>query len=139
MDITNDTLISYGVKIKKYSLKRSAKNLMKIVKNHDFTLYEYFLTDLYGHKRGTIKDIHRVLSHINKFTEYLIKNANLENEIIVISSDHGNIEDISHKSHTRNPVPLIIFSKEKFYLDFLNDRINSIADVTPAIVELLKE
>ena len=44
---------------------------------------------------------------------------------------HGNVENISERGHTTNKVPFIAFGpKERF----LRDRVESLVDVTPAIV-----
>jgi len=48
-----------------------------------------------------------------------------------MTADHGNIEAIGQRGHTTNPVPFVAFGpKEKF----LRERVNSLADVTPALL-----
>ena len=32
---------------------------------------------------------------------------------LILTSDHGNIEDLSTKSHTRNPVPCIVAGSKR--------------------------
>ena len=60
----------------------------------------------------------------------------IENQkgFMIIVSDHGNIEDLSTKSHTRNPVPLILIGKNR---QQLAARINKLEHTTPALVELI--
>jgi bisphosphoglycerate-independent phosphoglycerate mutase (AlkP superfamily) len=53
----------------------------------------------------------------------------------LITSDHGNIEDLSVRNHTLNDVPTLVWGSEK---EFFADKIKSLADVTPAIIEILK-
>ena len=48
---------------------------------------------------------------------------------ILISSDHGNLEDLSTGGHTRNPVPLIVIGDLAH--DFLS--VNSIDEIFDAI------
>lgn len=55
----------------------------------------------------------------------------MENDdTFLITSDHGNLEDLSVRTHTRNPIPFIIFGKGagKF------KDVKSLIDVTPAVV-----
>ena len=47
---------------------------------------------------------------------------------------HGNIEDLSTKSHTRNPVPCIIAGSKR---KELSASLKSLTHVTPALVSLL--
>lgn len=137
MDITNEILIKRGYKIKKISPKKASANLLNIVKEYDFVLYEYFLTDYFGHGKGSIKDVKKILKNINNFIKHFVLNMN-SNTTLIITSDHGNIENIKVKPHTENPVPLIVISKKKKIIDFLYNNIESIVDVTPQIVNLFK-
>ena len=50
---------------------------------------------------------------------------------LVLSSDHGNFEDSSSRMHTRNPVPLLVWGRDR---DRLLERIDDMPDVTPALV-----
>jgi len=49
----------------------------------------------------------------------------------VMTADHGNVEDIGERGHTRNPVPFVAFGPKE---DFLRSRVNSLQDVTPALL-----
>jgi bisphosphoglycerate-independent phosphoglycerate mutase (AlkP superfamily) len=56
-----------------------------------------------------------------------------ERTTLVVTSDHGNIEDLSTRSHTQNPVPLMArgWAANAFA------GASSLTDVTPAIVASL--
>ena len=51
---------------------------------------------------------------------------------LVLTSDHGNIEDLNEHGHTRNPVPFVAYGPHE---KALRDRVHSLVDVTPAILE----
>ena len=53
---------------------------------------------------------------------------------MLLTSDHGNIEDLSTRSHTRNPVPLMAWGPGA--TDVLR-RCRDITHVTPAVLGLL--
>jgi bisphosphoglycerate-independent phosphoglycerate mutase (AlkP superfamily) len=50
---------------------------------------------------------------------------------IVITSDHGNMEDLSIRTHTANPVPTILIGREHRKLA---DEIHDLTDIAPAVV-----
>jgi bisphosphoglycerate-independent phosphoglycerate mutase (AlkP superfamily) len=55
-------------------------------------------------------------------------------ELLVLVSDHGNIEEPDHRRHSMNPVPFCTFGwREREARENLRD----LADVTPRIVEIL--
>ncbi len=57
----------------------------------------------------------------------------LGDRLLVVTSDHGNLEDLSTKSHTRNPVPLLAVGPGA---DAFAGAA-SLTDVTPAVVEVV--
>ena len=68
--------------------------------------YEYFLLDKIGHKQNFKKGI-KLVNELSRFINFLIKKIK-KDETLIIVSDHGNVEDLSQRPHTFNPVPLII-------------------------------
>ena len=79
----------------------AAERLLKLSEDNDYTLFEYFYTDHIGHQR--IKDVaDQILTVFDDFLTFILKN--LPDELtLILCSDHGNIEDMSVKMHTRNP------------------------------------
>ena len=73
---------------------------------HSFTLFEYFLTDKAGHSQSAER-AREVLRDLDGFFDRLLDTLDPARTLLVVTSDHGNLEDLSTKSHTRNPVPLI--------------------------------
>ncbi|WP_069132096.1 alkaline phosphatase family protein [Rhodohalobacter halophilus] len=102
------------------------------LKEFDLVLYEYYLTDKMGHQMDRKKtDI--ILTILDRFLFHMIQNMS-KSDTLVITSDHGNIEDLSIKTHTRNPVPLFVKGDAE---PFKNA--SSILDITPAILDSLKK
>ncbi len=109
--------------------------IASISETHDFVMYETFLPDLVGHgKRTTLKAKRLIEEILAPFLDGIINHISIDTTL-VICSDHGNIEDISTKRHTRNPVPLIAYGKgsKKFH------NAKSIVDVTPCIIDVLRD
>ena len=53
---------------------------------------------------------------------------------LLLTSDHGNIESMSERGHTRNPVPFISFGPKEAEI---RANVKSLVDVTPTILEFI--
>ncbi len=110
----------------------AAEHLMGIVREHDFTLFEYFQTDRVGHKGGE-RDIARVLGELDEFLSALGGFPKEECGLLLLTSDHGNIEDLSVRTHTLNPVPLFA---EGCGAEVLRQEVRRIEDFAGALLSL---
>lgn len=110
--------------------EEAARRLLNLTKQNDYTLFEYFYTDHIGHFR--IKDIaDEILNVLDDFLFYILTNIDDETTLL-ICSDHGNIEDMSAKMHTRNPALTITAGRNA---KVLRDKIKKISDIKSAILE----
>lgn len=132
-DFTNAMLIERGEAVDLRSPEEAGEVLAKIVAANRFTLYEYFITDRIGHAQDH-EASRRVLPMLAGFIRSLLAKLDLNGTTIILTSDHGNIEDLSVRNHTLNPVPTIVWGAERHRIA---NRINSLADITPAILETL--
>jgi len=85
---------------------RAGEALSRIALAHDFTLYEYFLTDFAGHRQNMGRAV-RYLEDVDAALGAVLNYYDLERYLLMLTSDHGNVEDLSTRSHTKNPVPLL--------------------------------
>lgn len=132
-DFTNLELIKRGFKVPVFSAEKAGQILARASQNYDFCLYEFFKTDRAGHARD-INYATQILVQLEQFIISLLNHTDLSNTLILLTSDHGNIEDLSVKTHTSNPVPLIAWGPAK---DDLLASVNSLTDVCPVLVELI--
>lgn len=112
----------------------AAGHLIQLHRQHRFTLFEYYLTDKAGHGRLDVSP-EDIVGSVDRFLCGLLDAMNPEQECLVVTSDHGNIEDTSTKTHTRNPVPLMAWGKGA---DVFHD-VTDLKGVTPAIEALLRK
>ena len=134
-DFTNNLLIERGEDVKPRAAGEAAQVLARIAAANQFTLYEYFITDKVGHAQ----DMHAaktVLQQLARFIRELLSDIDLSCTSVILTSDHGNIEDLSSRNHTLNEVPTIVWGANR---DRIASRIRTLADITPAIVETLRE
>ncbi|MBC7795993.1 MAG: hypothetical protein H7Z37_03865 [Pyrinomonadaceae bacterium] len=109
--------------------------LANIASKHSFTLYEYFITDKIGHLQSH-ELANEIVPQLAAFVRSVFANVDLNETTVFITSDHGNIEDLSIKTHTLNEVPTIVWGKHK---NIFAESVKSLADITPTIVKVLQE
>lgn len=111
----------------------AGQNLERLSRENDFTLFEFFLTDVAGHRPARLSAA-AILERLDEFIGGIVQNFDDEQALLLITSDHGNIEDESTRRHTRNPVPAIVVGARRHELAA---QLHSLVDVTPALVRLL--
>lgn len=119
-----------GINLPKRDGSDIAEIILNQAANNDLVFLEYYLTDKAGHEKDP-EFAFETLKRLDQVFEPLLQN--LGNHTLIICSDHGNLEDLSRKTHTRNPVPLI--GKGPLAAHF--KQAGSITDVTPAIITAL--
>lgn len=133
-DFTNKMLVDWGYDIPIISALEAGENLAKIAQEHDFTLYEYFISDRIGHKQDLPAAV-KIIENLDRFIQAAVNSSNLNELVIMIVSDHGNIEDMSIGTHTNNPVPTIIMNNHVKSLEWEN--ILSLTDITPFVQKII--
>ena len=128
-DITGRGWPQNEPRVEAVSEAEAAHRLLDINRQHRFTLFEYYLTDKAGHGRDPERAT-SVLASLGRMLAALYEALDVERETLVITSDHGNLEDLSTKSHTLNPVPLIACGASAAAFSQVND----LTDVVPALV-----
>jgi 2,3-bisphosphoglycerate-independent phosphoglycerate mutase len=111
----------------------AGRHLWNVSLAHAFTLFEYWLTDYAGHGRGVTTAV-EVLERFDGMLGGLLEDFDPKECTLILTSDHGNIEDLSTKSHTRNPVPCIVAGSKRKEISSV---LRSLMDVTPVLVSLL--
>jgi hypothetical protein len=134
-DFTHQVLIERGFDIETRTAKEAAGILARLVSMNRFTLYEYFITDKIGHEQNFEK-AKIVLKNLALLIRSLLNEIRLEETTVILTSDHGNIEDLSTRNHTLNQVPTLVWGKGK---QFVAERVKSLVDITPAIIQLLQQ
>lgn len=133
-DLTNQFLRNLGYEAPERQPEEAAKILVSISKNVDFCLFEYFLTDMIGHSQ----DMARAkveLEKLNRFLETVLNEIDLTKNIVLLTSDHGNFEDLSIATHTLNHVPTSVWGINNHYFA---DKISEIQDVPQAIFSYIQ-
>ncbi|MCB9112594.1 MAG: alkaline phosphatase family protein [Anaerolineales bacterium] len=108
--------------------------LGELAKRYDFSFFEYWASDYAGHKQ----DMPWATNQLEVFDgvlKGLLANWRDEDGLILLTSDHGNMEDLGTRKHTAAHVPLLLFG-DKTKRDAFTD-VSDLTGVAPAISQLL--
>lgn len=111
--------------------EEAGRDLVRLAGRHDLTLWETFLTDLVGHGRLEVTP-HQALARVDGLLGGVLAHRPPD-LTLVMTSDHGNLEDMERTTHTENPVPLLAIGPRA-------DRFasaTSLLDVTPTVLDVL--
>ena len=129
-DLTRETIQDRYPDVATIPPQRAAEHLFSIAQKNDFTLYEFFQTDVSGHSLDYARAC-AVLRMYDRFLATLARFTEAAGMTLVITSDHGNVECMAERGHTRNPVPFIAFGPGE---ERIRAAVSSLKDVTPAIL-----
>jgi hypothetical protein len=130
-DYTGEWWRRHGLTVAKRTARDAAAVLVGLTEGHDVVLYEYFLTDLMGH-RGTWEDRLREARRAEDLVSAVLERVDLARHRVVTISDHGNLEDGQHGRHTLNPVALLAWGRGA---EALVERVHGLDGLTPALVD----
>lgn len=88
----------------------AGRRLAQLSAFHDFVLFEYWMTDHAGHSEDFARAV-EVLERFDGFLSGIIEALDTAETLLVLTSDHGNIENMTTKTHTRNPVPGLFYGR----------------------------
>jgi hypothetical protein len=111
------------------TLPEAGERLARLARSHHFSFFEHWPSDRFGH-RGPLADAVAHLQAIDAVIGGLLAAWDDEHGLLIITSDHGNIENKTHRKHTRNPVPTILVGKN--HADYAA-AIHNLADIAPAV------
>jgi hypothetical protein len=132
-DITGDLAQYRGIAAPPIAPETAGRRLAVLSRQYSVTLFESYLTDFAGHAQDWDKAT-QVLRRVDAFLASLI--AALDSQTtLVISSDHGNLEDLSTRGHTLNAVPLIAVGPQAKAFSHVTD----ITGITPTILACLQQ
>jgi hypothetical protein len=120
--------------------EEAGRRLVRLTAEHEFVLFEYWRPDHAGHAMD-VKEAVEVMESFDGMLSGILGSLEPSRALLVITSDHGNIEDLSVKTHTRHPVPLVV--RGHGHLEFVewlargSSGVSDLTSVTPAIMRVL--
>ena len=115
---------------------QAGRKLATLAKDYDFSLFEYWASDYAGHHQEMDKAV-ELMEIFDGVLGGLVEEMNDE-LLVLITSDHGNMEDLSTRRHTDANVPALVIGQKSARDEFTRD-MNKITDIAPAIWKTIKE
>lgn len=116
-----------------YTPQEAGRVLWRLSQPHDFVFFEVWMTDVLGHARNRDEAV-RFLARFDSFLAGLLADADLTQTLIIVASDHGNVEDCRHSKHTTNPaLTLLLGADRRRYAAQIAD----LTDFVPVITTFL--
>jgi hypothetical protein len=132
-DFTGEVCRRYGLDAPAWSLEQAGRTLAAAAAELDLALFETFLTDKAGHSQDVVW-ARREIVRVERFLAGLFDAIDPREQLVVVTSDHGNLEDLSTRSHTRALVPLMAYGRGA--PEFVAGAA-SLRDVAPRLLALL--
>jgi len=132
-DLTNDRPRAWGHDVPLITPRQAGLSLASIARGRQFTLFEFFLTDLAAHGRIPLDPV-TVVEMLDALLGGVLEGSDLADTLVMMVSDHGNLEDARSSGHTRNPVPVLLVGAGR---DDVGAHLRTITDVAPAITAWL--
>ena len=132
-DITHDSARARGHDIPVRTPEEAGAILARASDESDFVFFEFFQTDKAGHARDVGRAVHELVK-LERFLRAALVALDLGTTTLIVTSDHGNVEDLGTKSHTWNPVPTLLFGE---LAQALAKRLDRLEAFTPTIVAML--
>ncbi len=113
----------------------AGQRLAALASELDFAFFEYWLSDYAGHGQD-MADALGLLASLDEMLGGLLAAWDDDQGLIVITSDHGNLEDLSTRGHTTNPVPAIVIGAPAARRKLVGS-LRSLPDIAPAIMRAI--
>ena len=117
------------------SAEEAGRKTAELASQYDFSLFEYWASDYAGHKQDMEWAV-RQLESLDGVLRGLVESWDDRERLILLTSDHGNMEDLSTRRHTDARVPGLLIGSKIARGDFALD-LHDLTGVTPAIQKMI--
>ena len=131
-DITGGRANAHGAALPPRAPEEAAAILLRLAAGHDLALFEFFESDEAGHARSMPAALD-ALSRLDAFLRALVRGLGPD-DALVVTSDHGNVEDLSTRNHTLAPVPVLGFGRAAGEVE----RVRDLTDLAPLLLRLAR-
>ncbi len=114
-----------------YSPAEAGAKLAQVATRYDLAWFDFWPSDYAGHRQEMNSAI-ALLEAFDAVLSGLLQTQEGHQDLIVLTSDHGNLEDLSQRGHTRNPVPALLIGSEELRGRFAEE-LENLTNFVPAI------
>lgn len=115
-----------------YSEHEAGQLLAKLSNQLDLAFFEYWASDYAGHKQAFDRGV-EMMEAFDGVLGGLLASWQDRKDLIILTSDHGNMEDMDVRGHTKNPVPALLIGPSELRQQLTTD-LKDLTDVAPAVM-----
>jgi 2,3-bisphosphoglycerate-independent phosphoglycerate mutase len=119
-----------------YTTEQAGALLSDLSGRYDLAWFDFWPSDYAGHRREMDQAV-ELLETFDQVFGALTERWDVQQDLILLTSDHGNLEDLSQRQHTHNPVPCILIGPAQIR-EVLSRELNDLTDVASAIRKILQ-
>ena len=109
--------------------------LFALAAQYDLAFFEYWASDYAGHKQDMPWAV-RQMETFDSVLAGLLESWDFDEGLVLLTSDHGNMEDLSVRKHTHAPVPGLVIGKPEVRRKFTAG-MSDLTHIAPAIWEAI--
>lgn len=118
-----------------FESEAAGEELARLAKCYDLSFFEYWASDYAGHKQDMPWAV-KQLETFDGVLKGLLANWDMASDLILLTSDHGNMENLGTRKHTAAHVPLLLFG-DKSKRDAFAD-VSDLTGIAPTINTLMQ-
>ena len=130
---TNAYFRQHGYAVPDVTPEEAGRQLARLASDHALTFFEFWLTDLAGHRQNHAL-AREILLQLDGFLAGALDGLDLTRSWLLVISDHGNFEDLSTSRHTLNPALAVLVGAG--HADAAA-RLTDLTQLTPLLLETL--
>lgn len=116
-----------------YSPQEAGRLMVELARQYDFAFHSHWMTDYIGH-RGTLEQGVTFMERLDGVLEGILQVWDMREGVVMLTSDHGNMEHIGDRKHTENDVPTLFIGEDSATLA---EGFANLADFAPRILQVL--
>jgi hypothetical protein len=116
-----------------YTPQEAGRLLVELSRGYDFAFHSHWMTDYIGH-RGTVEQGAAFMERLDGVLEGILQVWDMREGVVILTSDHGNMEHIGDRKHTENDVPTLFIGEDS---PTLAEGFANLTDLAPRIAQVL--
>lgn len=113
----------------------AGRKLVSLALKYDFAMFEYWASDYAGHKQQMDAAV-KLMETFDGVLGGIVESGKWNEMLVVVTSDHGNMEDLSTRKHTGAPVPALVMGSKPAREEFTRG-MTDLTQIAPAIWKLV--
>ncbi|MEW6287955.1 MAG: hypothetical protein AB1509_17230 [Chloroflexota bacterium] len=117
--------------------QEAGRRLVSLAMEYDFSMFEYWASDYAGHKQQMDTAV-GLMEVFDGVMGGIVESGRWDEMLVVVTSDHGNMEDLSTRKHTGAPVPALVIGNKTAREEFTRG-MTDLTHIAPAIWKMVSQ